>query len=320
MHGGGYALGSSATPLYDGAALARRGCVFVSANYRLGPLGALDLSSLSTKDTRIDTNLSLRDLVLALQWVKDNIAAFGGDPDNVTIFGESGGAHAVATLLAVPAARGLFAQVISQSPAMGLVRDADAAAAFAARFAAILAADAGDAATAVKRAEPGQLVAAFHQLTDEAVRDVPGFFAHGPTIDSEFLPRDPVEAMARGDAHRVPLIIGNNADEGRLFTRFLKVMPTSQPHIEQLLADVDAAAKERINVAYPNYPQSDACVRIGGDMCFDSIVWQIAEAHSKHAPTHVYRYDYVPRSLSWTGLGATTALSCWRSSAPIAAR
>jgi para-nitrobenzyl esterase len=74
----------------------------------------------------------------------------GGDPDNVTIFGESGGAHAVATLLAVPAARGLFAQVISQSPAMGLVRDADAAAAFAARFAAILAADAADAAAAVK--------------------------------------------------------------------------------------------------------------------------------------------------------------------------
>jgi para-nitrobenzyl esterase len=148
-------------------------------------------------------------------------------------------------------------------------------------------------------------VAAFHQLTDEAVRDVPGFFAHGPTIDSEFLPRHPVEAMARGDAHRVPLIIGNNADEGRLFTRSLKVMPTSQAHIERLLVDIDAAAQERINVAYPNYPHSDACVRIGGDMCFDSIVWKIAEAHSKHAPTHVYRYDYASRTLSWTGLAAT---------------
>lgn len=108
IHGGGYILGSSATQLYDGAALARRGCVYVSANYRLGALGCLDLSSLSTPQTPIDSNLFLRDIVLALSWVKKNIAAFGGDPDNVTIFGESAGAHAVATLLAVPPAEGLF--------------------------------------------------------------------------------------------------------------------------------------------------------------------------------------------------------------------
>ena len=99
IHGGGYILGSSATPLYDGAALARRGCVYVSVNYRLGALGCLDLSSLSTPDDPIESNLFLRDLVLALRWVRENIAAFGGDPDNVTIFGESAGAHAVATLL-----------------------------------------------------------------------------------------------------------------------------------------------------------------------------------------------------------------------------
>ena len=102
IHGGGYLLGSSATPLYDGAALARRGCVYVSVNYRLGALGCLDLSSLSTPEIPIDGNLFLRDLVMALRWVRDNVAVFGGDPDNVTIFGESAGAHAVATLLAVP--------------------------------------------------------------------------------------------------------------------------------------------------------------------------------------------------------------------------
>ncbi|WP_156767410.1 carboxylesterase family protein, partial [Mycobacterium sp. E796] len=92
VHGGGYIMGSSATPLYDGAALARRGCVYVSVNYRLGALGCLDLSSLSTRDTKIDSNLYLRDLVMALQWIRDNIAEFGGDPGNVTIFGESAGA------------------------------------------------------------------------------------------------------------------------------------------------------------------------------------------------------------------------------------
>jgi para-nitrobenzyl esterase len=87
IHGGGYIMGSSATPIYDGASLARRGCVYVSVNYRLGPLGCLDLSSLSTPGRPIEGNLFLRDLVMALRWVQDNIAAFGGDHANVTIFG-----------------------------------------------------------------------------------------------------------------------------------------------------------------------------------------------------------------------------------------
>ncbi|MCB1289006.1 MAG: carboxylesterase/lipase family protein, partial [Mycobacterium sp.] len=80
IHGGGYILGSSATPIYDGAALARRGCVYVSVNYRLGALGCVDFSSLSTAETPIEGNLFLRDIVMALGWVRDNIAAFGGDP------------------------------------------------------------------------------------------------------------------------------------------------------------------------------------------------------------------------------------------------
>lgn len=138
IHGGGYILGSSATPLYDGASLARRGCVYVSVNYRLGALGCLDLSSLSTPDITLDSNLYLRDLVMALRWVHDNIAQFGGDPGNVTIFGESAGAHAVATLLAVPAAEGLFRHAIAESPATGMVRSREVAAEFAARFADLL--------------------------------------------------------------------------------------------------------------------------------------------------------------------------------------
>ena len=128
IHGGGYIMGSSATPIYDGAALARRGCIYVSANYRLGALGCIDLSALSTPEHPIDGNLFLQDLVAALRWVQTNIAEFGGDPDNVTIFGESAGAHAVATLLAVPQAKGLFAQAIAESPASGMVRTPDIAA------------------------------------------------------------------------------------------------------------------------------------------------------------------------------------------------
>src|SRR3984957_10749905 len=180
IHGGGYMLGSSATPIYDGAALARRGCVYVSANYRLGALGCLDLSSLATPDHPIESNLFLRDLVFALRWVRDNIAVFGGDPDNVTIFGESAGAHAVATLLAVPAAKGLFAQAISESPAAGMIRSAEVATEYATKFAALLGARRDNGAHVVMAARPAELVTAFERLVVAGQREVLGAFAAGP--------------------------------------------------------------------------------------------------------------------------------------------
>jgi para-nitrobenzyl esterase len=307
IHGGGYMLGSSATPLYDGGALAKRGCVYVSANYRLGALGCLDLSSLSTHETPIDGNLFLRDLVLALQWVRDNIAEFGGEPSNVTIFGESAGAHAVGTLLAVPAARGLFHRAIAESPATGMVVPADAAAKFAEQFVSFVGAGTPRGTEALMRAEPWQLVKALDQLLDTMVRDLPGSFALGPCIDGDYLPADPIEAMACGKAHRVPVIVGNNAEEGRLFTRFLKLLPASEPAIERVLAKVEPAMRERIIAAYPGYPRPDACLLLGADFAFGSAGWQIAEAHSRHAPTYVYRYDYAPRTLNWSGFGATHA-------------
>ncbi|WP_407687733.1 carboxylesterase/lipase family protein [Mycobacterium sp. HUMS_1102779] len=307
IHGGGYILGSSATPLYDGAALARRGCVYVSVNYRLGALGCLDLSSLSTPDIPIDGNLFLRDLVLALQWVRDNIAAFGGEPDNVTVFGESAGAHITATLLAVPAAAGLFTRAIAESPAAGMTRPKETAAEFATRFAELLGARRRDAAQALMQASPQQLVDAQHRLLDQGMKDRLGAFPIGPVFGDDVLPADPVEAMRRGHAHRVPLIVGTNAEEGRLFTRFLRMLPTNQTMIEELLADAEPAARERITAAYPDYPASSACIQLGGDFAFGSAAWQIAEAHGTHAPTYLYRYDYAPRTLRWSGLGATHA-------------
>jgi para-nitrobenzyl esterase len=307
IHGGGYMLGSSATPIYDGAALARRGCVYVSANYRLGALGCLDLSSLSTPDYPIESNLFLRDLVFALEWVRDNIASFGGDPNRVTIFGESAGAHAVATLLAVPAARGLFAGAIAESPASGMVVRSNATAKFAAKFAEILGASGRDAAATLMHAEPRRFVKALNQLLARLVEEPAGSFAIGPTVDGDYLPLDPFRAMARGQAHAVPVIVGNNAEESRLFTRWLKMMPTTEAKIERLLRAADPAARERITAAYPDYPQPEACMQLSADMFFGTAAWQIAEAHSKHAPTYMYRYDYAPRTLNWSGFGATHA-------------
>lgn len=307
IHGGGYILGSSATPVYDGAALARRGCVYVSVNYRLGALGCVDFSSLSTPETPLESNLFLRDIVAALGWVRENIAAFGGDPGNVTIFGESAGAHAVATLLAVPAAEGLFHQAISQSPASGMVSNPDVAAEVAERFAEQLHAKPGGAARRLITASPAELVRATDSVMRHSLKNMLGAAAVGPTSGDDYLPLDPFEAMRKGTAHKVPLIVGTNAEEGRLFTRFLKLLPTSEHAIERVLAHTPADVRERILAAYPQYPDPKACIEFGGDMVFSTAAWQIAEAHAKLAPTYVYRYDYAPRTLHLTGFGATHA-------------
>lgn len=307
IHGGGYILGSSATPIYDGAALARRGCVYVSVNYRLGALGCVDFSSLSTPEFPLESNLFLRDIVAALRWVRENIAAFGGDPRNVTIFGESAGAHAVAALLAVPEAEGLFHQAISQSPASGMVSSQEVAAEIADAFAGRMGVGPRSAAEALMTAEPADLVRAMDGVLKHSLESMLGASAVGPTWGDDYLPLEPFDAMRKGTAHRVPLIVGTNAEEGRLFTRFLKLLPTTEHAIERVLAHTPAEVRERILAAYPHYPHPKACVEFGGDMIFSTAAWQIADAHAKLAPTYVYRYDYAPRTLHWTGFGATHA-------------
>jgi para-nitrobenzyl esterase len=165
-----------------------------------------------------------------------------------------------------------------------------------------------DAAATLMSAEPHRLVKALDRLLARTVSELAGSFAIGPTVDGDYLPREPVAAIVRGEAHRVPVIVGGNAEEGRLFTRWLKMMPMTQPVIDRMLADLDPAARKRIAAAYPDYPDPSACVRLGADMCFSTAVWQIAEAHSTYAPMWQYRYDYAPRALNWAGLGATHAM------------
>jgi para-nitrobenzyl esterase len=307
IHGGGYMLGTSATSIYDGAAIARRGAVYVSANYRLGALGCLDLSSFSTAEHPLEANLFLRDLVMALRWVRDNIAGFGGDPDNVTIFGESAGAHAVATLLAVPDAAGLFHQAISESPPGGLIHTAEDSARVARRLVAELGADPSDGARAVMTARPSQLVRTLERIMTATVQETPDSFGVGATVGGDYLPRTHVDAMIRGEAHRVPFIIGSNATEASLFARFMDYLPTNEPVIEKFLDGAEPDVAQGLRQAYPGYPNRAACLAFGSDFTFGARAWELADAHSVHAPTYHYRYDYAPRSLQWTGFGATHA-------------
>ncbi|MBX5436106.1 MAG: carboxylesterase/lipase family protein [Alicyclobacillaceae bacterium] len=210
IHGGAYLTGSGAIPWYDGAAFARNGnVVVVTINYRLGPLGFLDVSEVFGDEYKGSGNLGLLDQVQALRWVRENIAQFGGDPNRVTIFGESAGAGSVGTLLATPAASGLFHQAImeSGSGATG-VRTPEMAADITRRFLSALGLDSSQA-DALRSLPAEQLVAATAQLG-------PGL-PFGPVVDGQVLPKHPMQALADGVARHIPVLTGVNLDEANIF-------------------------------------------------------------------------------------------------------
>ena len=221
IHGGGYFMGSSATPIYDGAALGAPGLCLRVGELPAGRLGCLDLSVAVQRSHTFDDNLFLRDLVMALRWVRDNIAVFGGDPDNVTIFGESAGAHAVATLLAVPAAKGLFrpsdfgvpgrrnGSQLRRSP-RSTPRNSPRCSAPAQE----------DGANAVMTARPAELVDGFDRLVVAGQREMIGAFRRRPDLQSRSICRRAGRGDAQGTAHRVPLIVGTNAEEAQAVRPF----------------------------------------------------------------------------------------------------
>ena len=215
LHGGAYVLGSGSQPLYDGTVLASRGdAVVVTINYRLNAFGFLDLSSYNNARRRFDTNVGLRDAISALQWVRDNVAAFGGDPDRVTLFGESAGGGMVTTLLTSPAAAGLFHGAIAQSSPATSVYDSSRAQRVAALFLDKLGLEPGDV-DRLRDVSAEQLVAASQDLFEAVPLTTPGTIAFAPIIDGDLVPDHPVKLAREGRSHPVPLILGDEQARGR---------------------------------------------------------------------------------------------------------
>ena len=215
IHGGAFTIGSGSQALYDGSVLARRGdVVVVTANYRLGPLGFLRLADVTGGKIPSTGAEGILDQVAALEWVRDNIAEFGGDPGNVTIFGESAGGMSVGTLLATPAARGLFHKAIPQSGASHTGQPTARATRVADRVLAKLKVQAGDAA-AIRALTPAQLLTG--TLLDSGMPDPELAMAYQPCIDGTHVPRAAIEMVADGSASGVAVMVGTTLDEWKLF-------------------------------------------------------------------------------------------------------
>jgi para-nitrobenzyl esterase len=297
LHGGGFSIGSAGDPQYDGSALARRGdVVVVTLNHRLNALGYLYLGALHD-DFADSGNVGQLDVVLALQWVRDNIAAFGGDPGNVMIFGESGGGAKVSALLATPPARGLFHKAVIQSGPGLTMGDKAVAAAHAEQTLAKL---------GVSKADVHKLQAMDYKTLLEAASAASlamgpsGRGVLSPVVDGRSLPTQPFTPAAPEVSREVPIMIGTTKDESTLF---LSATPgfgqlteeQVRAHMVAMLGETKGAAALQVyKTLRPNDLPTHWLTRLATDMgtWINSI--RLAERkYAQHsAPVYMYRLDW----------------------------
>ena len=278
IHGGAYKIGSNTDTTYDGRRLAREGdLVVVSCNYRLGIEGFAAIDG-------APANRGLLDQVAALEWVRENIAAFGGDPDQVTIFGESAGAGSVAALMAMPSAAGLFRRAIVQSlggPFFSheLARD----------VATVIAAERGLRPTAadLSTVEPNDLAltgeaaaAGQHERVERWGRlaDHPSLF--GPVVDGEVLPTTPFQALADGAGRGIELITGHNRNEYRIFLPMLGAIDEQTATRALRIYGPGPDGEQAYRAAFPDASAEQLWELVRSDWLFRMPSLRLAEAHA----------------------------------------
>lgn len=289
IHGGAFTLGSASDPWYDGTSFAaRHNIVVVSLNYRLGILGFVSLIDLAGAEASYTANCGLLDQIAALQWVRENIAAFGGDPDNVTVMGESAGAMSIGALLGMPAAKGLFWRAILQSGATGNLPTHPQAT----RVAQALLAKLG--------LSPSQLSAlsdvpleSLLKVQPELGREFGGVQALSPLIDGETLPRHPLAMIAQGSAAGVAILLGSNRDEWRLFAMLSGGPKVDEAQLKQLFGDEAQHTLAVYTEARADRSPELAWVDLMSDLVFRILALRLAEGQVRQgAPVWMYRFDW----------------------------
>lgn len=290
FHGGGFTISSGAA--HDGEELARRGVVVVSLNYRLGPLGFFAHPALSREsEHRVSGNYGLLDQITALRWIHANIATFGGDPENVTLFGQSAGSSSVGFMMVSPLARGLFHRAIAQSLGvsfMGFNRRLRASSyrlPSAESHGASLVQD-----VATLRAMTAEQVLA-RLPSDPTMTTGVHYY---PIIDGYIVPDDPILLMGTKNRANVPLLIGHNADEGLFFAR--DAAQTVSAYREFVRATVPAEFVDEILTRYPAATDADAApamMRMFADFRIVSPTTLTARAVSKVSTVYMYEFSRV---------------------------
>jgi para-nitrobenzyl esterase len=306
IHGGGFTVGATRNTWYDGRHLAARGdVVVVTINYRLGAWGFLDLSAFGARYAE-SANVGLLDQIAALKWVKQNISKFGGDPNNVTIFGESAGASSVGDLLSMPVAKDLFSKAILESglPGGRTGEMSNRHQHLTQTFLKLLGAESPDE---VAKKSMKDLLNAQTQLFSTTT-DIGTF---GPSIDGVVLKEKPFAVVAEGRGSRVPVMIGTTLEEMRYFSTAEDIGIEQKPRallLSQLASIVGSRAAEVLDEYQRLYPKwGDTVVEIASDafMRFPSI--QLAEAVSAYQPVYLYLFTYRSNS-TYKNFGSAHAM------------
>jgi len=300
IYGGSLTFGGSAEPMYDGTKFATHGVVFVSFNYRLGPLGWLALPALSKESPHgVSGNYGLLDQIAALRWVHKNIAAFGGDPQNVTIMGESAGALSVTYLLSSPLARGLFQKAIAESPNMRAFPELKHA-----NHGLPSAEEIGMKLETAMGASNLKALRAANAKALTAAAPKAGFRAQG-TIDGYVLPRQIVEIFDRGEQAHVPLIAGFNTGEIETLRMLLPKPPASRAAYEQ---EIRKRYGDLAPAFLKLYPGDDIAASMRATVRDGIFGWAAERMVRKQAaarvPAYLYLFDHDYRAAREKGLRA----------------
>jgi len=295
-YGGGFVAGANSEPRYDGENLAKKGVIVVEPNYRLGVFGFFSHPELTKESGHSASgNYGLLDQVAALQWVVNNISAFGGDPHNITIGGESAGSLSVSALMASPLSRDLFQKALGESGAFftsgptGGLRPKPLAEAekSGVEFAKSLGAN----SLAEMRAKPA------NDLLQAAAKLNRGF-AFGASIDGYYLPSDLETIYAQGAQSHVPLLAGWNADEGKMFVLFAPQKPTAKSFAEQAKARFGDHAEDLLKL-YPATTDQEAVLSaeaLASDDFIASATWKWIDMQRQtgNSPVYAYHFEQVP--------------------------
>lgn len=314
IHGGGFTGGAGSSPIYDGRFLSQRGdVVVVSINYRLGVLGFLNLNEVTKGRIPATGNEGLLDQVLALKWVQDNISSFGGDPNNVTVFGESAGGMSIGGLLGLPAAKGLFHKAIPQSGAASTAYPLDRSVEVADRLLNGLELSPSNDIRKIQTFGAQELTAAGAKTAG----DMRGMVFQ-PCVDGDVLPQLPIDAVRHGSADGVDVLVGATKDEWRLFAAMdpsLRSMEWSQ--LERRLDRIEGIDGSRTIIeAYraasessgDEVPPGDIFCAIESDRAFRLPGIRLAEAIADRGGA-AYQYLFTVASPAFGGhLGSCHAI------------
>lgn len=302
FHGGTFITGSSHEKVLQGHFLAEAtNVVYVSVNFRLGVLGYLDMRSVGEDCV---ANPAIYDQVLALRWVHENIAAFGGDPGSVTLMGESAGGAAVIHLMCAPAARGLFHRAVAQSPPSASVHSRVQAAMWVRRLIDGLGMPRTTTLTDLRDVDAHELVRVSRSMMLTGKEVVQFNTAFMPTVDQSMLPAHPIDMFEAGEEAAVPLIIGTNSDEASFAKAMYQTTKSRQRAARRALEAFDADNAHLVMEAY-GYAGGRADF---ADLIADAVFWapsvMLATAHRRQAPTWMYRFNYASAAMRMLGLGA----------------